>query len=94
MLEEKDFQRKADSAFDDLKRRLLTAGDEHGLTSKAKAQTRSHLRGARRSQIRRLPQHSRPRNLDLRPLTSFKLGWSDTKTPSSPKKPAKTFSKS
>lgn len=30
MLEEKDFQRKADAAFDDLKRRLLTLGDEHG----------------------------------------------------------------
>lgn len=30
MLEEKDFQRKADTAFDDLKKRLLTLGDEHG----------------------------------------------------------------
>lgn len=30
MLEEKDFQRKADAAFDDLKKRLLTLGDEHG----------------------------------------------------------------
>src|ERR1700686_194276 len=30
MLEEKDFQRKADAAFEDLKKRLLTAGDEHG----------------------------------------------------------------
>ena len=27
MLDEKDFQRKADSAFTDLKKRLLTAGD-------------------------------------------------------------------
>jgi frataxin-like iron-binding protein CyaY len=30
MLDEKDFQRKADAAFEDLKRRMLTAGDEHG----------------------------------------------------------------
>jgi len=30
MLEEKDFQRKADAAFEDLKKRLLTLGDEHG----------------------------------------------------------------
>src|SRR6201993_1842410 len=30
MLEEQDFQKKADAAFDDLKRRLLTLGDEHG----------------------------------------------------------------
>src|SRR5277367_2769000 len=30
MLEEKDFQRKADGAFEELKRRLLTLGDQHG----------------------------------------------------------------
>lgn len=30
MLEEKDFQRKADAAFEDLKKRLLVLGDEHG----------------------------------------------------------------
>jgi len=30
MLDEKDFQRKADSAFDQLKKRLLTLGDQHG----------------------------------------------------------------
>src|SRR6267378_4173740 len=30
MLDEKDFQRKADAAFEDLKRRMLTAGDVHG----------------------------------------------------------------
>jgi len=35
MLDEKDFQRKADAAFEDLKRRMLAAGDEHGSTSKA-----------------------------------------------------------
>ena len=29
MLEEKDFQRKADGAFEELKRRLLTLGDAH-----------------------------------------------------------------
>jgi len=33
MLEEKDFQRKADAAFDDLKKRLLALGDEHGFES-------------------------------------------------------------
>ncbi len=30
MLEEKDFQHKADAAFDELKKRLLKLGDEHG----------------------------------------------------------------
>ena len=30
MLEEKDFQRKADTAFEDLKKRLLAVGDAHG----------------------------------------------------------------
>ncbi len=30
MLDEKDFQKKADAAFEELKRRLLVLGDEHG----------------------------------------------------------------
>ena len=30
MLSEKDFQRKADVAFEDLKKRLLALGDQHG----------------------------------------------------------------
>jgi len=30
MLSEHDFQKKADTAFEDLKRRLLRLGDEHG----------------------------------------------------------------
>src|SRR5271165_3761437 len=30
MLTEHDFQKKADAAFEDLKRRLLSLGDEHG----------------------------------------------------------------
>jgi len=30
MLEEKDFQKKADAAFEKLKQRLLILGDEHG----------------------------------------------------------------
>ena len=30
LLDEKDFQRNADAIFEDLKRRMLTAGDEHG----------------------------------------------------------------
>jgi hypothetical protein len=29
MLEEKDFQRKADAAFEELKKRLLVVADEH-----------------------------------------------------------------
>ena len=30
MLEERDFQKKCEAALDELKRRLLDAGDEHG----------------------------------------------------------------
>ena len=30
MLEEKDFQKKADAAFESLKKRLLSLGDQHG----------------------------------------------------------------
>src|SRR5260370_31573635 len=37
MLEEKDFQRKADAAFDNLKKRLLVLGDEHGFDVEGEA---------------------------------------------------------
>src|SRR5260370_19635364 len=30
MLDERDFQKKSDAAFEELKRRMLDAGDEHG----------------------------------------------------------------
>ena len=37
MLDEKAFQRKADAAFDDLKKRLLVLGDEHGFDVEGEA---------------------------------------------------------
>jgi CyaY protein len=37
MLEEKDFQRKADGAFEDLKKRLLALGDDHGFDVEGEA---------------------------------------------------------
>jgi hypothetical protein len=37
MLDEKDFQRKADAAFEDLKRRLLLLGDKHGFDVEGEA---------------------------------------------------------
>src|SRR5437868_12103586 len=37
MLEEKDFQRKADAAFDGLKKRLLVLGDAHGFDVEGEA---------------------------------------------------------
>ena len=30
MLDEREFQKKSDAAFEELKRRMLDAGDEHG----------------------------------------------------------------
>ena len=79
-MDEKDFQRKADSAFDDLKRRLLTAGDEHGFDVEGES--------GKLEVIFEEPQEAKfvvSPNTPVREIwisalsTSFKLGWSDSK---------------
>ena len=80
MLDEKDFQRKADAAFDDLKRRLLTLGDEHGFDVEGES--------GKLEVIFEEPEEAKfvvSPNTPLREIwisalsTSFKLGWSDSK---------------
>jgi hypothetical protein len=60
MLSEHDFQKKADAAFEDLKKRLLLLGDQHDFDVE-----RNHFRRARASQIRHFTEHADSRNLDL-----------------------------
>lgn len=76
MLEEKDFQRKADAAFDDLKKRLLTLGDEHGFDVEGES--------GKLEVIFEEPQEAKfviSPNTPVREIwisalsTSFKLGW-------------------
>ncbi|HVS87861.1 MAG TPA: iron donor protein CyaY [Candidatus Acidoferrum sp.] len=77
MLEEKDFQRKADAAFDELKKRLLKLGDEHGFDVEGES--------GKLEVIFEEPDPARfviSPNTPIREIwisalsTSFKLGWS------------------
>src|SRR3981189_978080 len=80
MLEEKEFQRKEDVAFEDLKRRLLVVGDQHGF--EVEGETGNH------EGIYEEPEEAKfvvSPNTPVREIwisalsTSFKLGWSESK---------------
>jgi iron donor protein CyaY len=80
MLSEHDFQQKADSAFEDLKRRLLTLGDEHGFDVEGES--------GKLEVIFEEPQPAKfvvSPNTPIREIwisalsTSFKLGWSESR---------------
>jgi iron donor protein CyaY len=80
MLDEKDFQRKADAAFDELKKRLLVLADEHGFDVEGES--------GKLEVIFEEPEEAKfvvSPNTPIREIwisalsTSFKLGWSDTK---------------
>src|SRR3989440_13080090 len=80
MLEEKDFQRKADSAFDDLKRRLLTAGDEHGFDVEGASGKLEVIFEEPEPAKFVISPNAPVREIWISALsTSFKLGWSETK---------------
>jgi len=76
MLDEKDFQRKADTAFEDLKKRLLVLGDQHGFDVEGES--------GKLEVIFEEPEEARfviSPNTPVREIwisalsTSFKLGW-------------------
>ncbi|HYA62867.1 MAG TPA: iron donor protein CyaY [Candidatus Sulfotelmatobacter sp.] len=78
MLSEHDFQKKADDAFDELKRRLLKLGDEHGFDVEGES--------GKLEVIFEEPEPARfviSPNTPIREIwisalsTSFKLGWSE-----------------
>jgi len=80
MLTEHEFQKKSDAAFDDLKRRLLTLGDEHGFDVEGES--------GKLEVIFEEPEPARfviSPNTPIREIwisalsTSFKLGWSDAR---------------
>ena len=77
MLEEKDFQKKADATFEELKKRLLKLGDEHGFDVEGES--------GKLEVIFEEPQPAKfviSPNTPIREIwvsalsTSFKLGWS------------------
>jgi iron donor protein CyaY len=80
MLDEKDFQRKADAAFTELKKRLLRLADEHGFDVEGES--------GKLEVIFEEPEEAKfviSPNTPIREIwisalsTSFKLGWSEAK---------------
>ena len=80
MLEEKEFQRKADAAFEDLKKRLLLLGDEHGFDVEGEAGKLEVLFEEPEEAKFVISPNSPVREIWISALsTSFKLGWNDTR---------------
>jgi len=78
MLEEKDFQRKADAAFDDLKKRLLTLGDEHGFDVEGESGKLEVIFEEPEEAKFVISPNTPVREIWISALsTSFKLGWSE-----------------
>lgn len=81
MLDEKEFQRKADAAFAELKKRLLVLADEHGFDVEGES--------GKLEVIFEEPEEAKfviSPNTPIREIwisalsTSFKLGWSDSRS--------------
>jgi iron donor protein CyaY len=79
-LDEREFQRKSDAAFEELKRRMLNAGDQHGFDVEGES--------GKLEVIFEEPEPAKfviSPNTPLREIwisalsTSFKLGWSEAK---------------
>ena len=78
MLEEKDFQRKADAAFDDLKKRLLTLGDSHGFDVEGESGKLEVIFEEPEEAKFVISPNTPVREIWISALsTSFKLDWSD-----------------
>jgi iron donor protein CyaY len=80
MLDEKDFQRKADAAFEDLKRRMLTAGDEHGFDVEGESGKLEVLFEEPAGAKFVISPNTPVREIWISALsTSFKLGWNESR---------------
>ncbi len=81
MLDEKDFQRKADSAFEELKKRLLTAGDEHNFDVEGESGKLEVLFEEPEEAKFVISPNTPVREIWISALsTSFKLGWSEARS--------------
>jgi iron donor protein CyaY len=80
MLEERDFQKKCDTALEDLKRRMLSAGDEHGFDVEGESGKLEVLFEEPEEAKFVISPNTPMREIWISALsTSFKLGWSETK---------------
>ncbi len=80
MLEERDFQKKCDTALEDLKRRMLDAGDEHGFDVEGESGKLEVLFEEPEEAKFVISPNTPMREIWVSALsTSFKLGWSEAK---------------
>lgn len=80
MLEERDFQKKCDAALEDLKRRMLNAGDEHGFDVEGESGKLEVLFEEPEEATFVISPNTPMREIWISALsTSFKLGWSETR---------------
>src|SRR5437899_11514960 len=80
MLDEKDFQRKADAAFEDLKRRMLAAGDEHGFDVEGESGELEVIFEEPQEAKFVISPNTPVREIWISALsTSFKLGWNEAR---------------
>lgn len=80
MLEEKEFQRKADAAFEELKKRLLVVADEHGFDVEGES-GKLEVIFEEPEEVKFVISPNTPiREIWISALsTSFKLGWSEAR---------------
>ena len=80
MLEERDFQKKCDAALEDLKKRMLNAGDEHGFDVEGESGKLEVLFEEPEEAKFVISPNTPMREIWISALsTSFKLGWSEAK---------------
>ena len=80
MLEEKDFQRKADVAFEDLKKRLLALGDEHDFDVEGESGKLEVIFEEPTEAKFVISPNTPVREIWISALSkSFKLGWNETR---------------
>ena len=80
MLDERDFQKKSDAAFEELKRRMLDAGDKHGFDVEGESGKLEVIFEEPEPAKFVISPNAVVREIWISALsTSFKLGWSEVK---------------
>jgi iron donor protein CyaY len=81
MIDEKDFTKKADEAFEDLKKRLLTLGDEYGFDVEGESGKLEVIFEEPEEAKFVISPNTPVREIWISALsTSFKLGWSEARS--------------
>ena len=79
-LDEREFQKKSEGAFEELKRRMLEAGDEHGFDVEGESGKLEVIFEEPQPAKFVISPNTPVREIWISALsTSFKLGWSETK---------------